>query len=98
MTITIQDGYATAAKNGGKTGWKLAITYRASIKDEWKDLNLTDKTYVNKVEWGSNSDSQTTTVTRPTIKVEKTAVVETEQDAKGTISAYYAAYSVVINP
>lgn len=70
----------------GKTGWKLAITYRASIKDEWKDLNLTDKTYVNKVEWGSNSDSQTTTVTRPTIKVEKTAVVETEQDAKGTIS------------
>ena len=98
MTITIQDGYATAAKNGGKTGWKLAITYRASIKDEWKDLNLTDKTYVNKVEWGSNSDSQTTTVTRPTTKVEKTAVVETEQDAKGTISAYYAAYSVVINP
>lgn len=98
MTITIQDGYATAAKNGRKTGWKLAITYRASIKDEWKDLNLTDKTYVNKVEWGSNSDSQTTTVTRPTTKVEKTAVVETEQDASGAISAYYAAYSVVINP
>lgn len=101
MTITIQDGYATAAKNGGKTGWKLAITYRASIKDEWKDFNVTDKTYVNKVEWGSNSDSQTTTVTRPTTKIEKTAVVETEQDASGAISAisaYYAAYSVVINP
>ena len=43
---------------------------------------------------GSNSDSQTTTVTRPTIKVEKTAVAETEQDASGAISAYYAAYSV----
>lgn len=98
MTIMIQDGYATAAKNGGKTGWKLAITYRASIKDEWKDFNVTDKTYVNKVEWGSNSDSQTTTVTRPTTKIEKTAVVETEQDASGAISAYYAAYSVVINP
>lgn len=98
MTIAIQDGYATAAKNGGKIGWKLAITYRASIKDEWKDFNVTDKTYVNKVEWGSNSDSQTTTVTRPTTKIEKTAVVETEQDASGAISAYYAAYSVVINP
>ena len=98
MTVTIKNGYNYAMTSANQVNWKLAITYRASIKDEWKDLNLTDKTYVNKVEWGSNSDSQTTTVTRPTTKVEKTAVVETEQDAKGTISAYYAAYSVVINP
>lgn len=98
MTVTIKSGYNYAMTSNNQVDWKLAITYRASIKDEWKDLNLTDKTYVNKVEWGSNSDSQTTTVTRPTTKVEKTAVVETEQDASGAISAYYAAYSVVINP
>lgn len=98
MTVTIKNGYNYAMTSANQVNWKLAITYRASIKDEWKDLNLTDKTYVNKVEWGSNSDSQTTTVTRPTTKVEKTAVVETEQDASGNISAYYAAYSVVINP
>lgn len=98
MTVTIKSGYNYAMTSANKVDWKLAITYRASIKDEWKDLNLTDKTYVNKVEWGSNSDSQTTTVTRPITKVEKTSAVEVEKDNNGNISAYYAAYSVVVNP
>lgn len=98
MTVTIKSGYNYAMTSANQVNWKLAITYRASIKDEWKDLNLTDKTYVNKVEWGSNSDSQTTTVTRPITKVEKTSAVEVEKDSNGNISAYYAAYSVVVNP
>lgn len=100
MTITIHAGYLNALKlaNQNQTGYKIAITYRVSIKDEWNDLTITDKTYVNKVEWGSNSDSQTTTVTRPITKVEKTSAVEVEKDSNGNISAYYAAYSVVVNP
>lgn len=98
MTITIHAGYLNALKLANQTGYKIAITYRVSIKDEWNDLIVTDKTYVNKVEWGSNSDSQTTTVTRPITKVEKTSAVEVEKDSNGKISAYYAAYSVVVNP
>ena len=98
MTITIHAGYLNALKLANQTGYKIAITYRVSIKDEWNDLTVTDKTYVNKVEWGSNSDSQTTTVTRPITKVEKTSAVEVEKDSNGKISAYYAAYSVVVNP
>lgn len=98
MTVTIKSGYNYAMTSANQVDWKLAITYRASIKDEWKDLNLTDKTYVNKVEWGSNSDSQTTTVTRPITKIEKTSAVEVERDSNGNIIAYYAAYSVVVNP
>lgn len=100
MTITIHAGYLNALKsaNMNQKGYKIAITYRVSIKDEWNDLTVTDKTYVNKVEWGSNSDSQTTTVTRPITKVEKTSAVEVERDSNGNIIAYYAAYSVVVNP
>lgn len=98
MTITIHAGYLNALKLANQTGYKIAITYRVSIKDEWNDLTVTDKTYVNKVEWGSNSDSQTTTVTRPITKIEKTSAVEVEKDSNGNISAYYAAYSVVVNP
>ena len=100
MTITIHAGYLNALKlaNMNQKEYKIAITYRVSIKDEWNDLAVTDKTYVNKVKWGSNSDSQTTTVTRPITKVEKTSAVEVEKDSNGNISAYYAAYSVVVNP
>ena len=100
MTITIHAGYLNALKlaNMNQKGYKIAITYRVSIKDEWNDLAVTDKTYVNKVKWGSNSDSQTTTVTRPITKVEKTSAVEVEKDSNGNIIAYYAAYSVVVNP
>lgn len=98
MHITIQEGYMTAAAKANKTNWKLAITYRASIKDEWKELNVTEKTYVNKAEWGPNSDSQTTTVTRPIIKVQKSGELIKEYDEGGNVAAQYAEYAVVINP
>lgn len=76
---------------------KLVVTYKLSIKDDpsWTDNKTEKKEYTNKVTWGTNTDSQTTTVKRETSDVVKTGsqLLDANGNPTNTVE-----YNIVVNP
>lgn len=73
INITIPRGYNYNLNSGSVSGRTIQLTYQMTVSDDtsWNDPNQTQKTYRNRVEWGNNSDSQTTEMTRELREVQK---------------------------
>jgi LPXTG-motif cell wall-anchored protein len=91
VDFTIGSGYA-----GDGEAHTIALYYQLSIKDDsyWKNLKNLEKTYTNKIEWGSYSDSQTTTVHREVKNLSKTGAQVMEN---GNLTNRIR-YTVAVNP
>lgn len=95
--ITIPKGYNYNLNSGSGSGRTIQLTYQMKVSDDtsWNDPNQTQKTYINKVTWGNNSDSQTTEMTRELSEVQKEGAQIYNDDGTPTGKVKY---NVVINP
>ena len=73
IRITIPKGYNYNLNSSSGSGRTIQLTYQMKVSDDtsWNDPNQTQKTYRNRVEWGNNSDSQKTEMTRELSEVKK---------------------------
>lgn len=97
MNITIYKGYNYDLTNGSSSGHTIQLTYQMKVSDDssWNDPTQTQKTYENKVTWGSNSDSQKMEMTRELSEVQKKGAQIYTDDGKPTGKVKY---NVLINP
>ena len=98
IRITIPKGYNYNLNSSSGSGRTIQLTYQMKVSDDtsWNDPNQTQKTYRNRVEWGNNSDSQTTEMTRELREVQKKgAQIYNNDDGTPTGKVKY---NVVINP
>lgn len=97
INITIPRGYNYNLNSGSVSGRTIQLTYQMTVSDDtsWNDPNQTQKTYRNSVEWGNNSDSQTTEMTRELREVQKKGAQIRNDDGTPTGKVKY---NVVINP
>lgn len=95
--ITIPKGYNYNLNSGRGSGRTIQLTYQMKVSDDtsWNDPNQTQKTYRNRVEWGNNSDSQKTEMTRELREVQKTGAQIYNDNGQPTGKVKY---NVVINP
>lgn len=96
INITIPRGYNYNLNSGSVSGRTIQLTYQMTVSDDtsWNNPNQTQKTYTNRVEWGNNSDSQTTEMTRELREVQKQgAQIYNDGTPTGKVK-----YNVVINP
>lgn len=89
---------------------RVIINYEIDIKNDeyWKDLSNEEKNYINKVEWGNDSDSTETTVIKDSKKIDKKGYQLDENDkplldSHGNLvpsskPSNKIKYSIVINP
>ena len=97
IRITIPKGYNYNLNSSSGSGRTIQLTYQMKVSDDtsWNDPNQTQKTYRNRVEWGNNSDSQTTEMTRELREVQKKGAQIYNDDGTPTGKVKY---NVVINP
>ena len=97
IRITIPKGYNYNLNSSSGSGRTIQLTYQMKVSDDtsWNDPNQTQKTYRNRVEWGNNSDSQTTEMTRKLREVQKKGAQIYNDDGTPTGKVKY---NVVINP
>ena len=95
--ITIPKGYNYNLNSGRGSGRTIQLTYQMKVSDDtsWNDPNQTQKTYKNRVEWGNNSDSQKTEMTRELREVQKKGAQIYNDNGQPTGKVKY---NVVINP
>ncbi|WP_455257139.1 Cna B-type domain-containing protein [Peptoniphilus asaccharolyticus] len=89
---------------------RVIINYEIDIKNDehWKDLSNEEKKYINKVEWGNDSDSTETIVKKDSKKIDKKGYQLDENDRplldsngnpiQGRKPSNKIKYSIVINP
>lgn len=97
IRITIPKGYNYNLNSSSGSGRTIQLTYQMKVSDDtsWNDPNQTQKTYRNRVEWGNNSDSQKTEMTRKLREVQKNGAQIRNDDGTPTGKVKY---NVVINP
>ena len=95
--ITIPRGYNYNLNSSSGSGRTIQLTYQMKVSDDtsWNDPNQTQKTYKNRVEWGNNSDSQKTEMTRELREVQKKGALIYNDNGQPTGKVKY---NVVINP
>lgn len=94
--ITIPKGYNYNLNSGSGSGRTIQLTYQMKVSDDtsWNDPNQTQKIYKNRVEWGNNSDSQKTEMTRELREVQKKGAQIYNDNGQPTGKVKY---NVVIN-